>query len=475
MMTLLSRPQLHRLLRSRSPRIALFAGVALACAHFSRPDPDAMSTLAITHATVIDGTGAAPKADFTVVIRGGRIARVAPAGEVTIPHEAFVIDGRGRFLIPGLWDAHTHLSFAGEQALPLLVANGITGVRDVGSRLEEIRELQNRIATGEIVGPRIRTSGPIFESAEWMRRAFQIVPPDHPVWKEAPRVQVTTANAQALVDSLARAGVDFIKARNVSGNEFLALAAATERAHLPFASHTPAGVPMDQAADAGLDSFEHAETVVSRWGNAPADVRRRMYVGVAARGALVTPTLVADQEDTVSEARLQELIADTLGLLDVRNCTLPTKMRENWVEALRARRQTGSPSADEVARIAAEVRPMHLAGIRTLTGTDMGGVLLVYPGASVHDELVLLVRAGLTPMEALVSATSEPARFLRLSDSVGTIAPGKAADLLILDADPLSDIRNTRRIQAVVQAGHVISRTRLDLMLGSARCGRKAE
>jgi imidazolonepropionase-like amidohydrolase len=254
--------------------------------------------------------------------------------------------------------------------------------------------------------------------------------------------------------------------------EDVALAAATERAHLPFASHTPARVPMDRAAEAGLDSFEHAETVVSRWGSAPPEVRRRMYEGVAARGAMVTPTLVADRESPMPDALLQATIDDTLGLRDVLDCTLPAQMRRNWVEALRARRLTGAPSADEVARIAAEVRPMRDAGIHMLAGTDMGGVLLVYPGASLHHELELLVRAGLTPMEALVAATREPPRFLRLADSVGTIAPGKIADLVLLDADPLADIGNTRRIRAVVQAGRLLDRARLDVLLGQTACGR---
>jgi len=443
---------------------AIAVTVVATCA---APNPGARpSMLAITDVTVIDATGAPARPDMTVLIEDDRIRAVGPAQAIEIPRGARVVDASGKYLIPGLWDMHVHLSYAGPEALSLFVANGVTHVRDAGGPLAETKALRDRVAAGELIGPDIEISGPNLEGEAWMRAAYEIIPPDDPFWDRGPRVVVSAENVEGVVDSLVAQGVDFIKARNVWGEDFLALAAATERAGIPLASHNPNGVNMADAARAGLDSFEHAESIQGDFDTMSVAGRERMFEQVAATGALVTPTLIADIGAIVSsDSAIRAAIGDTLGLLDPRNRYLSGPLRRQWREFVEQRRQYGAPPAGTFPGIAREARAMNRAGIVMLAGTDLG-LPLVYPGSGLHDELELLVReAGLTPMQALQSATRNPPRFFGLEDEEGTIAPGMVAELVLLDADPLEDIANTRRISAVVLNGRYLDRPDLDALL----------
>lgn len=425
------------------------------------------NALAITDVTVIDATGAPPRTGMTVLIEDGHIRAVGSTDRVEVPRGVRAVDGSGKYLIPGLWDAHVHLSYIGSDALRLFVANGITHVRDAGGRLAETKAIRDRVAGSDLVGPRVEISGPNLEGEAWMKLAYQIAPPGDPIWETGPRVVVSRQNAQAVVDSLVAQGVDFIKARNVWGEDFLALAVATKRAGIPLASHNPSGVNMDEAARSGLDSFEHAESISGDFDTMTVAARRRMFEQVAETRALVTPTLVEAVGLVVSsDSTIIAAIEDTLGLLDPRNPYLPESMRRYWRQAMEQRKRYGAPPAGTFEKITRDLRAMNRAGIVMLAGTDVGGIPLVYPGFSLHEELELLVReGGLTPMQALQSATRNPPRFFGLEGETGTIAPGMVADIVMLDANPLEDITNTRKIFAVVLNGRYFNRQRLDALL----------
>lgn len=430
--------------------------------------------LAITGVTLIDVNAGMARADMTVRMRGARIEAVGMAGSVAVPRDAHVVDGRGKYLIPGLWDAHVHLSFAGPEILPLFVAHGVTTVRDVGSRLDSTRAMRTRIAAGQLVGPRILTSGPILEGAAWLEAAYKIAPPESHVWKAGPRIVTSKANISTIVDSLKTAGVDLIKSRNVWGDDFLALAAATERAGIPLASHNPNRVNMLDAARGGLDSFEHAESVWGDFDTMTVAARERMFEQVARTGTLVTPTLMADIGLIVSsDSAIEAVLADSLGMVDRRNRSLPRVMRQGWRRAMEERRKYGAAPAGTWEKITRDVRAMHRAGIPMMAGTDVGGIPRVYPGSSLHEELVLLVReGGLTPLQALQSATRNPPRFFRQRPVVvpyaDPFAVGAVADLVLLDADPLADIASVRRIRAVVLRGRLFDRAALDDLVAGA-------
>lgn len=454
-------------MRAVSPILLILAA---ACATAPPRATPPVPVLAITGATVVDATGAPPREGMTVVIEGDRIREVAPSGAVEIPRRAQVVNAAGKYLIPGLWDTHVHLSFASADALPLFIAHGVTSVRDLGGRFETVRAMRERVRSGEAMGPRIFTSGATLEGAAWMRAAHQLLPPDDPMWAAAPRVTVSRENARAVVDSLVAEGVDLIKARNVWGEDFLALAAATERVGIPLASHNPNRVSMLDAVRAGLDSFEHAESIWGDFDTLSTPARQRMFEQVAETEVLVAPTLMADVGYASPEGAILAAVADTLGRLDPRSRTLPEPMRAAWAEALRQRKLHGAAPEGTFEKITRDVRSMNEAGIPMLAGTDVGAIPLVYPGAGLHEELQLLVdEGGLTPMEALQSATRNPPRFFGRGDQTGTIEPGRAADLVLLDADPLADIRNTQRIHAVVLDGRYLGREALDALLAAER------
>lgn len=433
-----------------------------------------VADFALTHVAVVDIESGRLVSDQTVLMAGNRIKAVGSSARVDIPSGAKVVDATGKYVIPGLWDTHVHLTFTTERVLPLFVAYGITSVRDVGGRFEEVRAMRQRIAAGELIGPRIKTSGPVLEGASWMQAAQRFLPPEHHVWELTPRVIVSRQNAQVVVDSLARVGVDFIKARNVWGEDFLALAAATERIGIALASHNPNRVNMFGAARAGLDSFEHAESISGDFDTLSVPARQLMFERVAGTKALVSPTLMADVGSLAPDSVVVAAITDTGGRIDSRNRVLPEQMRTHWRDAMEAAKLYGRPTPEQFEQIARDVRAMHQAGILFLAGTDVGGIPLVYPGASLHEELGLLVReGGLTPLAALQSATRNPPRFFSMQDELGTIRPGRIADLVLLDANPLEDIRNAQRISAVVLDGRYLDRRSLDQLLARAEAANR--
>lgn len=447
----------------RSFPLLLLLTLVAACASVRTSSTPIAADLALTHVAVVDVESGRVLPGQTVLIAGNRIQAVGSSTHVRVPSGVQVVDATGKYVIPGLWDTHVHLTFTTERALPRFVAYGITSVRDVGGRFEEIRAMRQRVTAGELIGPRIKTSGPVLEGAPWMQAAQQFLPPEHHLWELSPRVIVAKQNAQTVVDSLARVGVDFIKARNVWGEDFLALAAATERARIPLASHNPNRVNMLEAAHAGLDSFEHAESISGDFDTLSVPALQRMFERVGETRVLVAPTLMADVGSLTPDSIILAAIADTLGRIDPRNRILPEQMRLHWREAMEAAKLYGKPTLEEFEKITRDVRAMHRAGIPFLAGTDVGGIPLVYPGASLHEELELLVReGGLTPLEALQSATRNPPRFFGMQDELGTIVAGRIADLVLLEANPLEDIRNTQRISAVVLDGRYLDRPMLD-------------
>jgi imidazolonepropionase-like amidohydrolase len=434
-----------------------------------------LQLVAITHVTVVDPTGAASTHDMTVVVDGARIAWVAPSVSANFPPRARLIDGAGKFLIPGLWDMHVHtVAPSGRALLALYIANGVTGVRDMAADWTTLQQWRREIAHGTLVGPRIVASGPYLEGHD----------------NVIPHIEVHTADdARRAVDSLSRLGVDFVKVHSaVPRDAFFAAVREARARHLAVAGHLSPGVTVVEASDSGQRSLEHLLGFVNRCTPAESvafagvDPLRRIVFGtcttrdqtpvyehLARNGTWVTPTLAASYEFAVLPERavpadtLSRFISDSLRAYLTHIFDAPPDLPSN----------AGVLGRQLFAKRQQTVGALGRAGVRLLAGTD-APMRNSPPGFGLHEELALLVQSGLSPLAALRAATYEPARYLDALDSLGTIAPGKLADLVLLDGDPLTDIHNTRRIVAVLTRGRVYDRPALDALLaGVERSARR--
>ncbi len=415
------------------------------------------TVLVITDVAVIDTISGAIEPDMTVVIRDGRIVSVEKK-RGAVPSGAEIVNGRDKFLIPGLWDMHVHLSLARSSALPVLVANGVTFVRDVGSDLSELDRWRAQIADNTLIGPTIVRAGPMLNGQEFNR--YQLAVANEP-------------EARAAVRTLRKVGVDFIKLhRRTSREAYFAIADETRKLGLPFIGHVPMNVTPAEASDAGQATIEHIETLfegtfatehagknqtaeIVRW--RATEEATALFAKFVRNGTVVDPTLIA-----------RAYVARSLegAKPDPRSRYIAASARREADKLL------GNMPAGEKLGIKSSVLElqnvtgvMHRRGVILVAGTDTS--VIHPPGFSLHDELELLVEAGLTTSEALRAATVNAAGMFQ-SLEAGSIAPGKRADLVLLDANPLLAIRNTQRISAVVLRGRYLNRQSLDRLLRQA-------
>ncbi len=416
---------------------------------------------AITDVTVIDPRSQRVGAHRTVVIEGTRIQSVRAGGKV--PKGAQSIDGKGKFLIPGLWDAHVHLTKTGVLSLPLFVANGITGVRDLGSDFAEVSSWRKQIDAGTLVGPRIKTSGQILESranVDRMKREATVEP--------VHRIRIGVANAaegSAAVGRLADAGVDHIKMRTSPDVEtFRAVVQEAKRRGLPVAAH-PIGGP-EEVARSGLRSVEHALSFESL--DALADSgRRRLFRRMRNEGLYLSNTMVnLDGLFAIPYSEGMRIVQDRAGKVDPRRKYVCGYLIDDWREQVEESKDGAYDSLrKQMPGMLRDLRQMREESVQFLAGTD-AGVVFMYPGFSMHDEMEKLVGdVGFTPMEVLQIGTDGVAGFYGARKSFGAPQPGQMADLVLLDADPLASIANTRRIAGVMAQGRWFDRAKLDEIL----------
>jgi imidazolonepropionase-like amidohydrolase len=425
--------------------------------------PSSNQPIVLTHVTIIDMTGEPPKPDMTVVIVGQRIDTIGRTGKVRVPKDSRIVDADGKYLVPGFWDMHVHLSLATEIALPLLLANGVTGIREMGGDLKQIDAWRNRIAAGELLGPQIVRAGPVVDGPKDADYRLTITNP---------------IEARNAVRQLKRLGVDFIKIHNAVPREaYFALADEAKKLNISFAGHIPAGITAAEASDAGQKSIEHTESLLDFpvaeamkrtkdpkeiFNQALAayneDKAKLLFRRFAKNGTWFVPTLV--------EYQAFAFRADIAAHPDERNKYVAASAKEYWNKTfpVRGTAETFAARKSLLQKFLEFVGEMRREEVSVMTGTDLG-VRDVYPGFSLHNELELLVKAGFSPLEALQSATVKPAKFLGLEKSLGTIEKGKTADLVLLEANPLENIANTKKISAVITKGRYLPNETLQKML----------
>jgi imidazolonepropionase-like amidohydrolase len=445
--------------------------------------------------------------DYTVVVSGNRITAVGV--KARIPAGARVVNATGKFLIPGLWDMHSHSLDRWAWSSLLNVANGVTGIRDPAAVKpeQEIVELRRAVERGEAFGPRFVASGRIIDGSPKSRDTYVAV--DSP------------AAMRAEMQRRQGAGLDFIKVyTNLSRDVFFAAAEEARRLNIPLAGHVPLAVTAAEASDAGMRSVEHSYRHRMACATAEDTIRRQLRALVNLR-ALGEDQRFAATEDSAFVLGVNTYSPEKCRQLGERFARNGTWFVPTLVE-MQTRFNPDYPRSDEFEtrfkdprlRYVAPARVMQWRTVMTLDagvlqgqftygprGPDTvfaerdrevanrlrmpadlqkGGALLLagtdvdntFPflffGFSLHDELALLVKGGLTPLAALQSATINPARFLKRETELGSVTEGKLADLVLLEANPLENIAHTQRIAAVVLNGRYLPRAELDTLLDRA-------
>lgn len=458
----------------------LLAGLGAVCSGQS----SSPSVLIIHDVTVIDATGAPAQAHRTVLVRDGKIEDVGfSSGGMGEKLSAVHVDGSGKFLIPGLWDMHVHMVFGnwfprGKQVtLPLFIANGITGVRDMGGELEVLQQWRKEIAAGTLMGPRMVISGPMLDGPQ-------------PRFPSSISVK-TPEDGRRAVDDLKRRGADFIKLQSlIPRDAVFAIAEEARKQEISFVGHVPDSVRASEASNAGQKSFEHligifegSSPMEDAFLKGPKTERQFLSTFDPKRAAALFALLAKNhtwQCPTLVWERGGNLIDQTDFAHDGRAKYAPAYWKDvTWKRF--TQEIVHDFNTDDLAtrkhfveKELEVVNAMHRAGIPFLAGTDTPPGVYVFPGFSLHLELQRFVAAGFTPMEALQTATVNPAKFLGMEDRLGTIEKGKLADLVLLDANPLDDIGNTQKIAAVVVNGRYLSRADLDRMLAGVEAAAAA-
>jgi imidazolonepropionase-like amidohydrolase len=447
-----------------------------------------MPSTAIKNVNIVDVEKGVVKRNQTIVIEDGRIKAIGT--NTAIPKDAVQINGKGKYLMPGLWDMHFHMwdiiedgwEINEKVSLPLFLANGVTGVRYMYGN-SGLLDLRNRINAGNTQGPRLIISSPILKGTPSKVTAMYHIR--------------DTTHARSSIDSFARMGYDLIKVYTCWPDRavFFAVAEACRRNHLPFAGHVPATVTAGEAIEAGMSSLEHLHGIREAYASNEAELvrfnadvcinKRSLFNAldsitssmvnffdqrqgdklarlIKAKNAFATPTQFfqnylekADKMDSVAKAD------------NLYNRYTPTALKEVFIKSLIPPSQVATiVTAQKKENAYARKVILHLyqQGVPLLIGTDGPNIALV-PGFSVHQEMETLVKIGVSTRAVLQAATINPARNLGLDKRLGSVSTGKEADLLLLDSNPLLNIKNTRKINAVIVRGKLLSRKELDDIL----------
>jgi imidazolonepropionase-like amidohydrolase len=462
-------------------RLVIHSGILLLvflffCTLLHAQKPAVADLLVLNNVTVVDVRTGTLQPEQTVILERNHIFSVGPGKSAKYPRNAPSVNCRGLFLIPGLWDMHVHLVFgdwfpdAQEISLPLFVANGVTGVRDMGSELDIVQNWRNEIEAGRLIGPRIFTSGPMLDGPK-------------PRFPSSVAI-ATPEDAHRAVADLKRRGADFIKLQSlIPRDAVFAIAEEAKKQEIPFEGHVPDSVRASEMSEAGMKSFEHLIGIFE--GSSPAEDEflkgnktegRFLATHDPTRAAALAAILAKNQTwqcPTLVWERGGNLIDVSDFSKDGRVKYVPASWRNKTWKRFTEEITKGYGTDDLATRkkfIEKElevVGMLHKAGVPFLAGTDTPAGVHIFPGYSLHEELQRFVAAGFTPLEALQTATINPARFFGIEDQAGTIEKGKFADLLLLSANPLEDIANTQKIAAVIVNGQYFRRADLDKMLGA--------
>ncbi|MDZ4714445.1 MAG: amidohydrolase family protein [Cytophagales bacterium] len=451
------------------------------------------NAVCIQNITTIDPTDGL-RENQTVIIKGGKIDKIAPTAELKLSPKNHIIDGTGKYLIPGLWDAHIHFAFMESLAprmFDLFMIYGITSVRDTGGQIDFVKNWKDRAAANPTDAPRVMIAGPLLDG---MPNVYDGSDPGHPPLSVgSSSVEAITKQVQML-DSM---GVDFLKAYEMlTPAQFLTVMKLGKEKGLKVTGHVPLSMDVITASNAGLNSMEHMRNLELSCASTAGELlkqRQTMLVkGKKSAGGDLRSSIHAAQRETAVKNYDDEKANGILEVLaknhtwQIPTLTLnrgQTRMsfaQPEWQESFEylpdTIRNLWQGMIDK--SVMTEIAPfrkaysewmnnmagkVHRAGIPMMAGTDTP-IGFLTPGLSLHEELVAMVEAGLSPQEALKAATLNPAKYFNLENELGSLKEGMWADLIVLGANPLENIKNTQRIEGVVKQGKFYDQQALDMI-----------
>jgi imidazolonepropionase-like amidohydrolase len=448
-------------------------------------------TLIITNVNIVDTRGGEILRHKVVVIKNGRIDAIASVGMIALSQHLQVVNASGKYLIPGLWDMHVHsaggsgVPWDDKVILPLYIANGITGIRDMGGDLAILKRRRDSIEAGALLGPHMIIAGPFLDGG---KAQDYMIPVNTP------------AEARAAVDKVRSEGVDFVKILSrVPREAYFAIADEAKKQKIPFAGHVPESIDAGEASAAGQRSIEHVADVMMACSRESNQLRKQRMEARQRRDGEAYHAAGMRALETYDPRKAQALFAefrkngtwqvptlvwwrtqanlDSASATDPRLQYVPSALRKEWDPAKmreHMRAELVSDLKKATARYIELTRSLHEAKVPMLAGTDSADPY-DFPGFSLHEEMELLVQAGFAPFEALRAATYNPAVFAHALDRYGVVEEERVADLVLLEANPLDNIHNTSRIAGVVRAGKFYRREDLDRMLQEAAKAAAAE
>jgi len=431
-----------------------------------RPKAD----LVIQDVTIIDVENGSLQPGKSVAVTNGKIISISTDAVAAKQ----VIDGKGKYLIPGLWDMHTHITMAGEEGLGIFLKCGITSIRDMGGDPGLIKgyiENANRLGNSY---PDIYYSGRPLESASFLKRIQQIdtilmsngVEPLWPTYRYRinPAAIEKPEEVNALLDQMKSQGISFVKYRSLESKEvYEAIASKSKALKLAFGGHFPTqGITLEQASDAGQNSFEHMYAFIDFIGQYDSLKLVALINKLVKNNSYLVPTITTERyrvsSDSILGFQYTELLNGNSDLSSYKTDTALRSFATDW--AIRKLEHHVMPhNVSELNRQFDAnlqlLKKLKKGGVKIMTGTDQGS-LMILPGISLYQELENFVMfLDMSPAEALKSATFYPAEFFGLLKEHGTIDVGKKADLIVLDQNPLEDIKSIRKVNLVIKNGVV--------------------